>query len=100
MNNIKNIQEQVIPLLVPYAKKVSLIGSFARGDEGSNSDIDLLVKLRSPNNRPKLGLKWFGLEIEIGHILGHTIELISEDTVSPYIKPYIENDRIILYEEG
>jgi len=99
MKKMINIQEKIIPLLLPYAKKISLIGSFARGDEHPKSDIDILVELKSSNTRPKLGLKWFGLEMEIGNILGHPIDLICEDTLSPYIKPYIENERVILYEE-
>ena len=37
--------------------------------------------------------------MEIGHILRHPVDLICEDTLSPYIKPYIENERVVLYEE-
>jgi len=99
MENINNIQEKIIPILSPYAKKISLIGSFARGEENSKSDIDILVELRPSDNRPKLGLKWFGLELELAQILGHDIDLISEDRLSPYIISYVENDRIIIYEE-
>jgi predicted nucleotidyltransferase len=74
--------------------------SFARGDETLESDIDILVELKPPGQRPSLGLKWFGLEQELGRILGRDVELVSESAMSPFIRPYVEKDMVQLYEEG
>ena len=42
------------------------------------ADIDLLVELKPPENRPRLGLEWFGLEEELSCVLGREVELIAE----------------------
>lgn len=53
-----------------------------------------------PEKRPRLGLGWFGLEEELSHILGREVELIAEGSLSPYLRPYAEKDKVLLYEEG
>jgi predicted nucleotidyltransferase len=87
-------------MLKPYAKMVAVFGSYARGDETLDSDIDILVELKQPDERPLLGLQWFGLEMELGQILGREVELVSVEGLNPYIQSYVEQDKVILYEEG
>jgi len=100
MDRFNELGAKILPLLHPYVKRVSVFGSFARGEDSSESDIDILVDLLPPGERPALGLKWFGLEEELGRILGRKVELISESALSPYIRPYAERDMVLLYEEG
>jgi len=100
MNRFADLREKIVPLLRPYVKKIAVFGSFARGDETQESDIDILVELKPPGQRPSLGLKWFGLEQELGRILGREVELVSESAMSPFIRPYVEKDMVLLYEEG
>ena len=71
-----------------------------RGEDTSESDVDILVELKPPGERPPIGLKWFGLEQELGHILGREVDLVSESALSPYIRPYVEKELVVLYEEG
>ncbi len=100
MDHLVDLREKIVPLLRPYAKKIAVFGSFARGDVTPESDIDILVELKPPGQRPSLGLKWFGLEQELGRILGRDVELVSESAMSPFIRPYVEKDMVQLYEEG
>jgi predicted nucleotidyltransferase len=100
MDHLVDLREKIVPLLRPYVKKIAVFGSFARGDETPESDIDILVELKPPGQRPSLGLKWFGLEQELGRILGRDVELVSESAMSPFIRPYVEKDMVQLYEEG
>jgi predicted nucleotidyltransferase len=88
----------IVPLLKPYARKITLFGSLARGDDTVESDIDLVVELRPQDERPHLGLRWFGLENELSNLLGREVELVTEQELSPYIRPYIDKDRVVLYE--
>lgn len=99
MDRFADLREKIVPLLHPYVKKIAVFGSFARGDDSPESDIDILVDLKSPGQRPSLGLKWFGLEKELGRILGRDVQLISESAMSPFIRPYAERDMVLLYEE-
>lgn len=100
MDRFDKLRETVLPVLLPYVKWVAVFGSFARGEEASDSDIDILVELKPPGERPPLGLKWFGLEQELSQLFGREVELVSENALSPYIRPYIEKEKVILYEEG
>ena len=100
MDRFTELEEKIVPLLRPYVKRIAVFGSFARGDETPESDIDILVDLKPPGQRPSLGLKWFGLEEELGRILGREVELVSESAMSPFVRPYAEKDMVLLYEEG
>jgi predicted nucleotidyltransferase len=100
MDRFADLRDKVLPLLRPYVKWISIFGSFARGEDTPESDIDILVDLKPPGQRPTLGLKWFGLEQELGRIFGREVELISESALSPYVRPYAEKDMVLLYEEG
>ncbi len=68
MNRFEELKEKILPVLLPYVSQVAVFGSFARGEETPESDIDLLVELRSPDQRPPLGLKWFGLDEDEPHV--------------------------------
>lgn len=98
-SRFEDLQSAVIPILKPYVRRISVFGSFARGESLPESDIDLLVELKPREKRPILGLKWFRLEIELGRLLGKKIDLISEKDLSQRMKPFVEKDRVVLYEE-
>ena len=101
MEQFEELRKRILPVLLPYGVlRVALFGSVARGEDTPESDIDILVELKPPDERPPLGLKWFGLEEELGRILGREVELVSESALSPYIRPYVEREMVILYEEG
>ena len=97
MNRFTDLRDKVLPMLRPYVKRIAVFGSFARGEETSESDIDILVELKDPEKRPRLGLGWFGLEDELSRILGREVELIAEGSLSPYLRPYAEKDLVLLY---
>ena len=100
MDRFGELQEKIVLLLRPYARRIAICGSFARGDEADDSDIDILIDLLPPGERPPLGLKWFGLEEELKRILGREVELVSERAMSRFVRPYAEKDMVLLYEEG
>jgi hypothetical protein len=94
------LRKIAIPALRPYAKKVAVFGSFARGEDTSESDIDLLVTLRARDERPPLGLRWVRLEQELSAALGREVDLVSDAALSPDLRPDVEQDKVVLYEEG
>ncbi|HLF27312.1 MAG TPA: nucleotidyltransferase family protein [Anaerolineae bacterium] len=100
MEQIEKLREKILPVLLPYGvKSVALFGSVVRGEDTLKSDIDILVELKAPGERPPLGLKWFGLEEELSRILGREVELVSARALSPYVRPYVEREKVIIYEE-
>jgi uncharacterized protein len=101
MDKFLEIKEKILPLILPHGvKRVAIFGSFVREEEAAQSDLDLLVTLKPIGQRPPMGLKWFGLEEELSKVLGRKVDLISEKALSPYIRPYVQKEMVILYDEG
>lgn len=100
MDRFAELSSKVTPLLQPYVRRISVFGSFARGETTSDSDIDILVDLKPSETRPVLGLfEFIRLEQELEKKLGCDVDLITEEGLSPRRKPNIEKDRVVLYEE-
>jgi uncharacterized protein len=67
-------------------KKIGLFGSFVRGDQSSNSDIDLLVEFEPGR---KSFDTFMDLSFFLKEVLQHRIELITVESLSPYLGPHI-----------
>jgi predicted nucleotidyltransferase len=101
MDKFADLRAKITPLLRPYVKRISVFGSYARGEQTPESDIDLLVALKPSEQRPPLGLfEIIWLEQELKIRLGHDVDLITEDGISFRIKSNVEKDRVVLYEEN
>lgn len=70
-----------------------LFGSTARGENGPNSDLDILIKF----NKPKTLLDLVGLEDELTSRLHKKVDIVTENSLSPYIKDSILNDLQVFY---
>lgn len=101
MDKYANIRNKALPLLKPYISRMAVFGSTVRGEATKKSDIDLLMRLKPSNERPILGLfKLMEIEENLRKKLGCEVDLVTEDGLSPYIKPYVEKEKVIIYEEG
>ena len=67
-------------------RRIGLFGSFLRGEQRPDSDIDLLVEFDP-------GQKTFDIFMELSffleEVLQHRIELVTVESLSPYIGPHI-----------
>ena len=68
---------------------MALFGSYARGDHGPDSDVDILVDID-----PSVGLEFVILAEKIEHLLGLSVELVSLRAIKPNQLRYIEQDLI------
>lgn len=92
--------DTIVSVLRPYASRIELYGSHARGEAHPESDFDILVELRPEGERPRLGLQWFALEQQLADQLGRPVEIVTERALSPHIRSHIASDRRVLYEEN
>jgi len=101
MDRFEHVRDAVLPILKPYGlKRLAVFGSYARGDDTAASDIDLLVEFEDPP-RKKLGLlEWVRLEREIGEMLGRDVDMVDAEALKPTIRPYVEEDLKVVYEEA
>lgn len=101
MDKYAEIRRKAVPILKPYIDRLAVFGSTVRGESTSKSDLDLLIRLKPSNKRPKLGLfKLMEIEKDLEKKLGCEIDLVTEDSLSPYIRPYVDREKVIIYEEG
>lgn len=101
MDKYAEIRRKALPILKPYINRMAIFGSTVRGEATQKSDIDLLIRLKPSSERPKLGLfKLMEIEESLQKKLGREVDLITEDSLSPYIRPYVEKEKVVIYEEG
>ncbi len=87
-------REDILKILreeFPYLKerygisKIGLFGSYSRGEQDAESDIDLLVQIE----RPIGFFKFVAIEEYLKEKLGAEVEMVMEDALKPVIKPYV-----------
>jgi uncharacterized protein len=100
MDRFTELRKKVTPILKPYARRISVFGSYARGDETAESDIDILVSLKPSEKRPAFGLfKFIEVEQALAKKLGREVDLVTEDGLSPRVRRNIEGEKVVLYED-
>jgi predicted nucleotidyltransferase len=65
---------------------LGLFGSFVRGEQGPESDVDLLVRFRP---REKTFDNFMGLAFLLEDVLQRRVELVTTEGLSPYLGPQI-----------
>lgn len=101
MDRFEEIRRQVLPVLIPWGiKRLSLFGSMARGDEGPDSDVDLLIDFEEPRPRPMGLMTWARLERELRERLGRNVDLVPRAGLRSTVRPYVEAELITLYEKA
>lgn len=70
-------------------KGLGLFGSFARNEQRHNSDVDLLVEFEQDRKTFK---NFMQLSFFLEDILNRQVELVTTESISPYIRPYIVKD--------
>jgi hypothetical protein len=67
-------------------EEIALFGSYARGEENEESDIDILVQFKE-------GYKTFDnymdLKFYLEELFGKTVDLVIKSAIKPRLKPYI-----------
>ena len=92
MKTIEEIKEN-IDKLKPYIKKeymadiIGIFGSYARGEQTENSDVDILVKFGEG-----IGLHSFGLELYLKNALNINVHVVSVGGLRSRLKDNIFND--------
>lgn len=72
-----------------------LFGSNARNEAQDDSDIDILVDLDYTKH---IGLSFVQMHIDLEDKLNKKIDLVSSNSLSEYIQPFVESDKILIYE--
>ena len=78
--------------------KAWLFGSFARGEEQEDSDVDLLVKF---DRSIPIGLFAFArMHRELEERVGRKVDLVEEGTLRPAVQKTANRDMKVIYERS
>jgi predicted nucleotidyltransferase len=90
----KEIRDRIVTILKKYdAERIAIFGSYARGEAGKKSDIDILVRFA----RPKSLIQLVQIEDEIAKAVRVPVDLVTEKSVSPYLSSSIHRDEVVIY---
>jgi len=75
------------------AKRIGVFGSYFRGEETSSSDLDIIVDFIEKKSL----LELIRLERELSEKLGIKVDLLTEKSISPYLREKIKNETMVIY---
>ena len=82
----KILDENRTQLRALGVKRLGLFGSFVRGRQRAESDVDMLVEFEPGQ---KTFDHFMGLSFLLEDLLGRSVELVTPEGLSPHIGPYI-----------
>ena len=88
---VSEITKKIIPLLKEYrVTKAGIFGSYARGEQKKNSDVDILIKIHDDAGL----LTLIGLKLELQKAIKRKVDLVEYDTLRLELKNNILKDEI------
>lgn len=91
----EQIQEKTTPIFQQNEVEFAgLFGSYSRGEEATDSDVDILVRFRK--QKSLLGI--IGMENQLSDALGKKVDLVTEKFLSRYFRDDVIRQTRPLYE--
>lgn len=92
--DIDHIKENIIPILKRYhVKRAGLFGSYAKGENTTTSDIDILVELDG-----KMSLMDFvRIKLDLEDHLNSKVDLVEYQAIKPRLKERILAEELRIY---
>lgn len=86
---LEELKSEIVRILKKHGiKKAGIFGSYARGEQKKNSDIDILIKYNDGL------LKLVKIEMELQRALRKKVDLITYDGINPLLKEIILKDEV------
>ena len=77
-------------------KKAWLFGSYSRGEERPDSDVDILVEYEDSDNISLFAIS--RMISSLKKILNKNVDLVEEGCILPFAENSVYKDRILIYE--
>ena len=90
---LKKLRENKEKIKEFGVKRIGVFGSFARDEAGEESDIDIIVEFEEGKKNFD---NFINLAFFLEELFGKKIDLLTSESISPYIKPYVEKE--VIYE--
>lgn len=94
------MDKNIIDIICQYfsrkpIEKAWVFGSFSRGEQRPDSDIDILITF-VPNT--KMGLQFFGMIDDLEKLLNRSVDLVVEGDLLPFAAKSANRDKKLIYE--
>lgn len=91
-SSIESIKRKILPILKKNnVVRAGIFGSYARGDQKKNSDVDILVDIREK----KFSLfDLIGMELELKKKLKKEVDLLTYKSINSFLKDRILNEEV------
>ncbi|MEJ5172227.1 MAG: nucleotidyltransferase family protein [Hydrogenothermaceae bacterium] len=73
-------------------KEIALFGSYIRGEEREDSDIDILVEFDEKSDVDLI--KFINMELYLSNLLGKKVDLVEKSSLKPRISKYILQEAV------
>ena len=91
---LKELKEEIVPILQKNGvTKAGIFGSYARGEEKSNSDVDILIELEKGKDLFDV----VGLKYELEKKIKRKVDLVEYCTIHPKLKDQILQEEVRVY---
>lgn len=95
INDILSILKKNKAKIYSYGvNKIGIFGSYTRGDQTPQSDIDFIVIFRDGEKNYK---SFINLAFFLENLFHKKIDLLTDKSISPFLKPYI--DKEVIFEK-
>ena len=76
-------------------EKAYIFGSYARGENSPNSDLDILIEVEKGTDL----FKFISIKHRLEELFHKTVDLVSVNGLSKRLKPIIDSEKILVYEK-
>jgi len=91
---INEIKDKIVPIAKKYGvARMSLFGSYARGEADEKSDVDIFITLGKLT-----GLDYFGFILDMEDELKRHVDVVTAGARNAELLAEIKRDEVLLYE--
>ena len=88
---VEEIRQSILPLLRSRGvQRASLFGSFARGEAGPDSDLDILIEVGEDHSL----LDIVGLRLDLEEHLSRRVDLVEFDAIKPALRERVLAEQV------
>jgi hypothetical protein len=96
-------KQEMIQQIAEYFKtqpvlKVWIFGSFSRGEEREDSDVDILILPDKSQHFSLFTLS--GMYEDLKNLIGRDVDLITDGGLMPFARESADRDKILIYERA
>ena len=92
---------KIMELITGYLKtqpilKAWIFGSYSRGEQRLDSDVDILIQPDKSQHFSLFTLS--GMYVDLKNLLGREVDLVTDDGLTAFARESVDHDKILIYE--